>query len=175
MSRVDNYLSRWIQLSGIQKNFESVKDLFLREQFIYSCSKEVSMFLRERNPQNSEEVVGLADTYLKAHGGHLTQTKRQTNTLTKSDKQTDNQGGPVHKTTRCFKCQELGHIANACPNRIGLPKQTQSEYSQGHLKRCFLCEKVGHLARDCRGFTKATQSTAALSHISQEQTECCMF
>ncbi len=46
MTRLENYLVRWIQLSGTEESFDALKDLFLREQLIFSCSKEVSMFLQ---------------------------------------------------------------------------------------------------------------------------------
>ena len=37
---------------------------------------------------------------------------------------------------RCYKCGEVGHMANSCP------------YADSTLK-CFVCKKTGHLAKNC--------------------------
>ncbi|XP_052682777.1 uncharacterized protein LOC128163272 [Crassostrea angulata] len=46
-TRLDSYLERWIQLSKTNKTFDDLKDLFLREQFLLCCSKELALFLKE--------------------------------------------------------------------------------------------------------------------------------
>lgn len=51
-TRLDSYLERWIQLSKTNKTFDDLKDLFLREQFLLCCSKELALFLKERIPRH---------------------------------------------------------------------------------------------------------------------------
>ncbi|CAH3182524.1 unnamed protein product [Porites lobata] len=50
---------------------ESLKDLFVREQFIDSCPKELAIHLRERAPETLVQIAKIADQYLEAHGKHL--------------------------------------------------------------------------------------------------------
>jgi hypothetical protein len=42
---------------------------------------------------------------------------------------------------RCFRCNELGHLLQFCPNPI----------------RCFKCDQTGHYQRDCTSLAKCFQ------------------
>ncbi|XP_064103315.1 uncharacterized protein LOC135213265 [Macrobrachium nipponense] len=68
LARLDNYVEKWLNLSGGTRSYEGLKDLFLREQFMNSCSKPLSMFLKERHPKNVDEMSNLADQFIEAHG-----------------------------------------------------------------------------------------------------------
>jgi hypothetical protein len=65
-SRLDCYLERWVELSRTSKTYEGLKDLFLREQFILCCTKELSLFLKERIPLTIKDMARYADQYVKA-------------------------------------------------------------------------------------------------------------
>ena len=63
--RLSTYLIRWLVLSKTEKTFDGLKDLIVKEQFINSCPKELSVHLRE------EEIANIADQHLEAHGKHV--------------------------------------------------------------------------------------------------------
>ena len=69
--RLTKYLMRWIELSKTTENFEGLRDLIVKEQFINSCPKELAVHLRERAPENLDQIAKIADQYLEAHGKHL--------------------------------------------------------------------------------------------------------
>ena len=69
--RLDRYLLRWLELSNTERSFEGLKDLFVKEQFIDSCLKQLAIHLRERAPQTLVQIAKIADQYLEAHGKHL--------------------------------------------------------------------------------------------------------
>jgi hypothetical protein len=52
-SRIDSYLERWIELSGTNKAYKDLKDLFPREQFILYCSKDLGTFLERKDTQKN--------------------------------------------------------------------------------------------------------------------------
>ena len=66
--RLDNYLTRWMDLGKVDKTFEGLKDLILREQFLAVSGKNLVMFLKERKIKSVEEMTQLADQYIEAHG-----------------------------------------------------------------------------------------------------------
>lgn len=68
LARIDNYLTRWMELAKSPPTFEGLKDLMLREQFISSCSKTLATFLRERHPKDIKEMTRLAEQFIEAHG-----------------------------------------------------------------------------------------------------------
>ena len=43
----------------------------VREQFINTCPRDLSIHLRERVPQNLQELAKIADQFLVAHGKQL--------------------------------------------------------------------------------------------------------
>ena len=57
--------------SNTERSFEGLKDLFVKEQFIDSCPKELAINLRERTPETLVQIAKIADEYLEAHGKHL--------------------------------------------------------------------------------------------------------
>ena len=48
--RLKRYIYRWMELAKTDKTFEGLLDLMLRDQFIQSCGKDLTLFLRERVP-----------------------------------------------------------------------------------------------------------------------------
>ena len=46
-----------MELSEVGKTFEGVKKLMVLEQFTNLCTRDVSIFLKERKPRNLEELA----------------------------------------------------------------------------------------------------------------------
>ncbi|GFR75866.1 NAD-dependent deacetylase sirtuin-6 [Elysia marginata] len=49
-------------------NAADIIDLFVMEQLMNSCSKELYVFLRKRKPADSTELVAIAEKYIETHG-----------------------------------------------------------------------------------------------------------
>ena len=145
MTRLNRYLTRWVELSKTEKTYEAICDFFVREQFISSCPDDLAIHLRERNLQNLKELTQAAEQFLVAHektlsssaksGSKLKLSSENSNALATS---TENGSG---KRVQCFNCKGYGHKASACrkPGR----QENRAE------KRCFLCDRTGHYAKDC--------------------------
>ena len=122
-----------------------MKDLILRGQFIDSCTKDLSLFLRERQPASLEAAAPLSEQYLAARGGMFSQTgQRQTRDGTSFMKKPDgqtNMPGPnkllANNQIECFNCHKLGHVARNCPEPRTSPRT------------CYICHQVGHIAKQC--------------------------
>ena len=52
-------------MSGANKDFQGLVDLLVREQFMVTCSVEMSLFLKERVPKDVEEMIRLAEQYIE--------------------------------------------------------------------------------------------------------------
>ncbi|XP_052673702.1 uncharacterized protein LOC128155864 [Crassostrea angulata] len=119
-TRLDSYLERWIQLSKTNRTLDDLKDLFLREQFLLCCSKELALFLKERIPTSIQDMARYADQFAEARtvtSSSLTQKpffdRRQ-----QSDRQPpykdsvqQNQSG---NAVKCYECGRQGHKAFNC-------------------------------------------------------------
>jgi len=71
INRLDNYLVRWIELAKVEKTFEGLKDLFVKEQYLSVCPTDLALFLRERAPENLENLSVLTQQYPVSYT-HLT-------------------------------------------------------------------------------------------------------
>ena len=137
MSRLKHYLSQWIELSKINSSFDDVMDLLLREQFLCSCPRDLSLFLRERSVKNVSSISEWAEVYANSRecvGSKPikeSQNNRQ-NGKQKGSKSTRKQGdAPFSRPpVTCFLCNKLGHKGEACPARGYHPGS-----SNGHFKK----------------------------------------
>ncbi|CAC5377448.1 unnamed protein product [Mytilus coruscus] len=64
--RLDSYFKRWIEMAHTDTTYKSWYDLIMRDQFLHICSKDLSLFLKERIPDSLEKMVALADQYREA-------------------------------------------------------------------------------------------------------------
>ena len=65
--RLSNYLDRWMELGDIDKNYASLRDMMLREQFLTVSNRGLVLFLKERKVKTIDDMVELADQYNEAH------------------------------------------------------------------------------------------------------------
>ena len=126
------YLIRWLELSKTERSFDGLKNLIVKEQFINSCPKELTVHLCEHAPETLEEMAKIADQYLEAHGKHVFSTG-QNKAPTPLEKD-DNKKPPTDTTPLyCYRCNGRGHRSANCP-----------------IRRCYLCGRHGHEARNCK-------------------------
>jgi len=65
--RIHRYFSRWIDLSEITKDYKSLFDLLITEQFLSSCSTKLVTFLKESSFKDAKDMVQLAERYREVH------------------------------------------------------------------------------------------------------------
>ncbi len=130
--RLDNYFTRWIELSSTAKTYEALKDLLLREQLLNLVSRDLSIFLKERKPTNATDLAQLAEHFIDARStgsgsGKFQKPYYPEKRDTKdrgNDSQKEAKGSPGKdangaymplKQRRCYNCNEVGHISSSCP------------------------------------------------------------
>jgi len=67
LTRIDNYLERWFELSKVTKSYEGLKTLIVQEQYLSTCPKEMAMHLREGKVKTITELGDVAENYVEAH------------------------------------------------------------------------------------------------------------
>ena len=61
---------RWIDLANVEKDFDGLMNLIVREQYLESCRVQVAIFLTERKHKDLSELASLAEQYLDAHASN---------------------------------------------------------------------------------------------------------
>ena len=124
--RLKSYLNRWIELSGIEQDFESVVDLVLREQFIQCCSKDLSVFLKEHDIDNIKKLAEVAEKFTEARGvssftastlHRFKQFEQRTPTIDQHKEKGKLNTENISGKRRCYICNDPTHLANKCPHR----------------------------------------------------------
>ena len=49
IARLENYLMRRIDLANVEKDFDDLMSLIVKEQYLESCPVQMAIFLREKN------------------------------------------------------------------------------------------------------------------------------
>ena len=127
MVRLDNYLSRWMELGNVKETYEALRDLMLREQFLAVSNKNLVIFLKERKIESATQLVSLADQYMEAHGvsdnmyrlalSQKPELRSETPRVNFSQVNTpDNAAQPrVFKDKVCYNCGKKDHFIRSCP------------------------------------------------------------
>jgi hypothetical protein len=147
VARLEHYLDRWIEMTGIDHTYGALKDLLVLEQYLWKSPRELSTYIREHATKDLDEVAKLAETYLEAH------------TYPES-KKTANKGNE--------KKPSLPDVR---------PKSNSSwsaDQNKPFRKNWFVCGG-NHYARDCNKRAKPTDSTksnpaaTALANVSDRE------
>ncbi|XP_042149961.1 uncharacterized protein LOC120847418 [Ixodes scapularis] len=153
-ARLAGFFDRWLEIAGVEKTFEALRDQVLVEQFMLTCSSKLAVFLRERDSQTLEDVAAKADLFLEAQTP--SSSIRQ-----KSDEVTTRQGagngdtharGETRRAIRCFICGKAGHKAENCRSNAQGKKTVV----------CWNCGRAGHRAENCKGRQNEKQQASCL-------------
>ena len=109
-------------MSGTDDSFTSLRELFLREQFLHSCSRELAIFLREQAPSDIPTVMTFAARFASAHSSIV----------------------PYEIINERFNND---HPGNKSPTRF---TQNANKTNLRPVLKCFLCNQPGHIAANCR-------------------------
>ena len=134
LARTRDYLDRWIELSETPKTFDGVVDLYLKEQFIGACSKDLALFIKERHPKTCKEMTDIATQFLDARGGWGSAANSKTSQKGQSSSGKKPHTQPNHSSSS----------NTSKPNDNRKPSDNRT-----FRPRCYICNKTGHMAKDC--------------------------
>ena len=137
VTRIDNYLSRWMDLAKVDETYVGIRDLFLREQFMNSVHKNLQVFLKEHKVKSVREMAELAEQYHEAHGSfsEMNAHKSKVDSLSRVYNQTVLKD-PDHKANTekerfCYFCHSSDHFVRNCPKKMNSRPKTAGLEDRG--------------------------------------------
>ena len=128
-SRLKCYFTRWIDMARIEKTFEGLVDLILKNQLAFICTKELELFLKEREPESLEQASKLADQFKEARYTDIvnltfkcndrSQLRSRSQSRSMSPSRRFQPQGPQQTRGPCFICRDRRHIALFRPDKDG--------------------------------------------------------
>nr|XP_034325279.1 uncharacterized protein LOC105323550 isoform X4 [Crassostrea gigas] len=163
--RLGSYLNRWIELGRVPNTFDGLYDLVLRDQFLSMCNRDLLLFLKERIPQDIDEMCRLADQYKEArhvnilslvHSGRKESTTELRNgspniQRDQKEQKSTKDAATTEKQVRCYKCSKIGHASFQCPQQRSRPRE---DSRSGHPYQT---------PGKCSAFTSVTTTTSVSS------------
>ena len=144
--RLDNYFCRWTDLAKINKNFDGLKDLLLREQFINASSLDLSLFLKERKPKDVATMAELAEKFVEARGGVFGQDIKPSNFSSHRSDRTRDHNQRYDRTPK--PTGQNKQFDRRQPTNVNKPGSRNLTYPR-QIPECYYCGKTGHIARNC--------------------------
>ena len=140
-TRMKSYFTRWIDMASIEKSYEGLQDLILREQLTFICNRDLELFLREREPKSLEQASKLADQYKEARYVDIVSLTYKNNERSRSRSNSEsrsrsrspirrgpNQGNQSYPRVRCYNCGGP-HVRRFCPQlKQGIMKAGAVDY-----------------------------------------------
>ena len=122
----------WINSTSISKDYKSLRDFIVGDQFLSTLPVDLRLFVKERKPASAEEMAELADTYASTrkqfhNAGSKNSEGKGVNK--KSECKDSKVGSSEQKESSkqsnrlCYKCGESGHLIAWCPLRNNAGKQ----------------------------------------------------
>ena len=126
LTRITAYMDRWTEMANV-RDFESLKRLIIREQFLNVCPKKLAVYLTERSHEDVESMVMQADRYLEAHRQKLSMDN--CNKDNNKDKRDKHMRVEQRQHKECSNCKRVGHTIEQCRLRGGGNEQNMHKVS----------------------------------------------
>ena len=110
--RLEQYFDRWLTISNVDKDFESLSDFMIKDQILSNCPHDMRVFLKERDFENSCKLAEAADRFRNAHD-MVKRGKKSSFTPSSKGKSESQKADTSHLV--CHGCGETGHIRPKCP------------------------------------------------------------
>ena len=144
LTRIGNYLARWMKLANAGETYEGLRNLIIMEQYIRMCPKDLAVYLKERHHETMEEVAVASEKFLEAHGktlatGQGKKDSKNSQSQQKGPQRGWNNSGDQGNDIQCYNCSRRGHGKQHCRQKGG-----------GNETKCVHCGLFGHEGSMCR-------------------------
>lgn len=149
--RLSRLFDSWINSSDIEKEFDSLRDFIIGDQFLASCHSSLRTYLKENRATTLQQLTYLADNWASARktqepkeGFRNICRSHSKNTRANISKDSENSCKVRdYSKIRCHACGELGHIKPQCPqNPLSFVKRKTTNNSDQYKVNFSLQDRI---------------------------------
>ena len=119
----------WVDSLSISHTYEALKEFILVDQLLSTINPELRLYVKERSPASSEELIHLCDTWASARKRYQPTNKSYPKAPNKAPTLNDqHESQPLskagaaldenpHKDITCHYCKKKGHFKSSCPSK----------------------------------------------------------
>ena len=176
INRLKQSFNKWIELSGIDKSYEELFNLIIKNRVFDSCNENFVSFVQERDPATVPELISLGEKFFSAHTDQCLVSKANEWPVVanKASFVDPNPRGRSHfrESRYDHRSQSADARSYSRPNsRYGnntpfqrkqyvkqnLYDRQPDQYRQDYFRsrRCYKCGKTGHIQSSCPLFRDA--------------------
>ena len=159
MTRLERLFQKWVGAAKIEKSFNGLWSLVLREEFYKRCSADLAAYLREKGKTDVVEIANTAQRYLDAHGGTLaevTQVKREGIAVSMQGRSEGNTN--ANGKASCSLCKKQGHTVQTCFFK---------NQSDG-VRKCFRCGDTNLIIKQCSKQKEGVGSAVMIKPLQEQ-------
>src|SRR6218665_956916 len=152
--RLNRYLEKWLQMSGFEEDYDGLKMLIIRDQFLVKCDEEVRCFLKQKGKLDLNDTLTHAQYFFESK--ETSERKWTTgNKKGKKDFRTEvkavNTGNVAKPKDKPSENNYHRNIQDKPPfNRPWYQKKSHPQGNRDNQKGgCFVCSDTSHRAFYC--------------------------
>ncbi|XP_055893998.1 uncharacterized protein LOC129927704 [Biomphalaria glabrata] len=150
VSDVKITFEKWVQASGIEESFESLKQFIIVDKIISTAGKHLFAFLQERKPRSVETVMELCQTYVAAHPGEILQKVENSEEIEFAATTVPTAARFTKKETAQQRSPPQDRNIQRYTEREQNDYRPNQSSAQRNEVRCYNCGRMGHIAKYCR-------------------------
>ena len=181
IQRLSTSLEKWIELSGKNKDYDSLKQLLLSHKIFDSCNENLVSHLMERSITDVHDMETQATAFFQAHAnmslGQKTDMYLGAHAAFPERGRTFQKGQP-HGSGPPFRARSSSYYKNGTNydnpnkkfwvrNRSNSRQYRDEKKSQRDL-RCFHCGIAGHKIRNCRKYEAERREYATKDKFGED-------
>src|SRR6218665_1768118 len=174
--RLNRYLEKWLQLSGFEEDYDGLKMLIIRDQFLVKCDEEVRCFLKQKGKLDLDDTLTHAQYFFESKKT----SEREWTTGNKNGKKGFRAGVKAVDTGIVAKPKDKPSENNHHRNSQDKPpfyspwyeKKSYQQGNRDNQKRgCFVCADPSHRAFNCPNKYKGQQVNYNAMMLCTEEKE----
>lgn len=147
--RITRYFDHWKDSEDVQRDYDKLADMIIRDQLISNCNLDLQTYLQEKEPKSVADLVALANAYQLAHKNRDNRKQLYRPPILRFQNKENLQSYENMSANKpMFKYQNRDN-SQAYETMSGSQGGTYQSSKSFEKRKCFVCQSEDHLIATC--------------------------